>query len=163
MTISEILLPEFLLEMSHTTKLIRVVPIKHSDWTPHPKSRSLSELTKHIVKIPSLFIIPLGFGNEFDYNSLDHSDFEDVNQLVERFELSVLKAKKILENLSDELMLEDWSYKYGKNIIYKMPRVAVIRAMGLNHIIHHRAQLSVYLRMLNIALPPIYGPTADEK
>jgi uncharacterized damage-inducible protein DinB len=99
--------------------------------------------------------------DEFDRHSYAAST-ENVVDILETFDRNVSRALEVLKTLSDERMLGSWRYKYGEQVVFEMPRLVVIRTTALNHLIHHRGQLSVYLRLLNVPLPPVYGPTADE-
>lgn len=162
MKIIEPLIAEFIYEISVTKKMLERLSPESFNWRPHPKSRSLRELAIHIIKIPVFFIIPLNQA-EFDHDKLNSAGFENAPDLVNKLNEVAEDAVNTLKNLTDKEMLENWTYKYGQEVIFSMPRLAVLRTMGLNHLVHHRGQLSVYLRMLNIPLPNIYGPTADEK
>ena len=87
---------------------------------------------------------------------------DSVTDILATFDKNIASAMERLNTLSDERLLASWRYKYGEQVIFELPRLAVIRMMALNHLIHHRGQLSVYLRLLDVPLPSVYGPTADE-
>ena len=98
---------------------------------------------------------------EFDRNDYK-SAVDTISDIFETFDRNISSALEVLKAQPNEWLLASWRYKYGEQVIFETPRLAVIRTMALNHMIHHRGQLSVYLRLLGIALPPVYGPTADE-
>ena len=161
MNLIEPIIAEFHQEMATTRKMLERVPGEHLSWKPHEKSRSLGEIAQHVANLPGVFIVPLD-GNAFDKNQHKTSEIRTAAAILDTFDRNVAGARETLKGLSDEWLLSQWSYKYGEKVIFSMPRLAVLRAMGINHIIHHRGQLSVYLRLLNVPLPPVYGPTADE-
>jgi len=130
-------------------------------WRPHPKSRSLGEITAHITRLPDLFIGKLT-GPEFDHDSYRSPPTDIVAEIVQAFDRSISGAAEQLKALSDEQRLTPWRYRSRERVIFEMPRLAVIRAAALNHVIRRRGHLSVCLRLLGVPLPPVYGPTADE-
>jgi uncharacterized damage-inducible protein DinB len=87
---------------------------------------------------------------------------DSVSDILETFQRNISNSFDVLKTLTDEQLLTPWRHKYGEQVIFEMPRLVVIRTTALNHLIHHRGQLSVYLRLLNVPLPSVYGPTADE-
>jgi len=118
------------------------------------------ELTAHVANLPGLFIATMN-QDEFDHHSYN-SAVETTEDIVKTFEKNIADAHEVLKSLSDERLLALWRYRYGEQTIFEMPHLLVIRTSGLNHLIHHRGQLSVYFRLLDVPLPPVYGPTADE-
>lgn len=161
MGLIELIVAELEQEAAMTRKMLERVPQDSLTWKPHEKSRTLGEIATHIANLPGVFITPLN-RDEFDRNEYRSSEVNRVSDILAIFDKNISSAFALLKTLSNEQMFIPWRYKYGQRVIFEMPRLAVIRAMALNHIIHHRGQLSVYLRLLNIPLPPIYGPTADE-
>ena len=160
MNLSEPLVAELQIEASTTRKMLERVPPDSLAWKPHEKSRTLGEIAAHIANLPGLFIATLN-QDEFDRYAYKATT-ETVADILETFDRNINAALEVLKTLSDERMLTSWRYQYGEQVIFEMPRLVVIRTMALNHLIHHRGQLSVYLRLLNVPLPPVYGPTADE-
>jgi uncharacterized damage-inducible protein DinB len=161
MKLNEPFISELQVEAATTRKILQRVPQESLSWKPHEKSRSLGEISGHIANLPGLFIATLA-ENEFDrfaYNS----NVDNVNNILNTFDKNVSNSLDILKTISDEMMLSKWTYRYGEKVIFELPRLVVIRSTALNHLIHHRGQLSVYLRLLNVPLPPVYGPTADEQ
>ena len=166
MTIAEILTGELDHEMATTRKLLERVPEDSASWKPHPKSMSMGELAQHIVNHVR-YAEPAFAGDELDFTMpaaavYSSPRFESTAKLVEMFDRNLAIARKAVAGASDEVMRGSWSLRAGPRKIFTMPRVAVMRGFIISHIIHHRGQLSVYLRINDIPLPPIYGPTADE-
>ena len=166
MAMSQALLGEFDNEMSNTRKTLERVPDGKFDWKPHAKSMSLGALAAHIASIPgwskmtletpSLDVNPPG-GSQ-----MQRPQFKTRAEILAAFDKSVPEARAALAAASDQALLEQWSLLNGGKPIFSMPRVAVLRGMILNHMIHHRAQMGVYLRMNDVPVPAIYGPSADE-
>jgi len=166
MPISKMLLPEFEHEMANTRKTLERVPEEKFDWKPHPKSSSLGGLATHLANIPSWT------AQTFDRDELDIAppgqppykldEAKSRADLLEAFDKNVTSARAALEAASDENWQGKWSLLMGGNPIFTLPRTAVMRGFVMNHLIHHRAQLGVYLRLLDVPVPSIYGPSADE-
>ena len=166
MKLSEMILPEFDLEMANTRKSLERVPEDKFEWKPHEKSTSLGGLATHLANIPSWT------KNTFEQDELDLAPsgapplrLEPVKsraELLAAFDKNVTSARAALENASDEDWQGKWSLLHGGKAIFTMPRTAVMRGFVMNHLIHHRAQLGVYLRLLEVPVPSIYGPSADE-
>ena len=166
MSLSDTLLPEFEQEMTGTRRTLERVPEDKFDWQPHAKSTSLGGLATHLANLPSWV------GHTIDKDELDlappgapplHMEPATSRaELLEQFDRHVAAARAALTGASDEHLLKPWSLLSGGKIILTMPRAAVLRGFVLNHNIHHRAQLGVYLRLNDVPLPAIYGPSADE-
>lgn len=161
MKIREPLLSEIKHEAETTRRMLERVPMPSLDWKPHEKSRTLGEIAAHIANLPGVFIATMD-RDEFDRHDYESST-KTLADIVKTFDLNIVASLRVVEGLSDEILLSIWKYRYGEKVIFEMPRLAVIRAMALNHLIHHRGQLSVYLRLLDVPLPGLYGPTADEQ
>ena len=160
MNIAEPIVAELRHEAATTRKMLERVPQDSLAWKPHEKSRTLGEIAAHIANLPGLFISTL---NRDEFDRYDYKATVDtVADILGTFDRNISSALEVLGTQSEEQLLASWRYKYGEQVIFEMPRLAVIRAMALNHLIHHRGQLSVYLRLLNVPLPSVYGPTADE-
>ena len=149
-------------EMISINKMLARLPDDKLDWKPHEKSMSLGQLAAHIVEIP-------GYINAIiDKNELNFADgyeplkAESSGQLVVAFKEITDKAIAALNSVSDLSMYQNWTLRNGDQVIFTIPRVGAIRSMVFSHMIHHRGQLSVYLRLLNVPVPSIYGPSADE-
>jgi uncharacterized damage-inducible protein DinB len=163
MSMCERLAAEMRHEARTTRRLLERVPEASFGWKPHEKSMSLGRLAAHVAELPEL-IIPALTRDEFDFASGDFKPFEPTSTagLLEKFDRNIEAAAGLLEKQPDERMGEKWRLRNGEQVLFEMPRVGVVRFVGLNHVIHHRGQLSVYLRLLDVPLPSIYGPSADE-
>ena len=165
MSIAETLLPEFDHEMAGTRRMLEVVPADAATWRPHPKSYTLGDLAAHIARLPLWGRYTLQ-QSELDLGlpenaSLARAGFTTTPDLLERFDRNVGEARAALAAMSDAEMSEVWTLKNAGKVIFSMPRAAVLRGFVLSHLIHHRGQLSVYLRLRDVPLPSLYGPTAD--
>ncbi len=161
MNITDSFVAELQHEAATTRKMLERVPQDKLAWKPHEKSRTLGEVASHIAHLPGVFIANLA-REEFDRNAYQPGATASTADIVATFDRNVAAALATLPQLTAEQLLGTWRYKYGERVIFEMPRLAVLRAMALNHLMHHRGQLSVYLRLLDVPLPPVYGPTADE-
>lgn len=150
-------------EGSQTKKILERIPIDKFDWKPHEKSRTIGALAIHVAQLPSWTSRALA-ASEFDMATMNREvpEIKTANDLVSISENNIQKAIEDLQNASDEAMMAMWTFRRGEQVIFTLPRAAVIRSMAMNHLIHHRGQLSVYLRLLNIPVPGMYGPSADE-
>ncbi len=165
MPIAQALLPEFDHEMATTRSLLERVPEDRNDFRPHPKSTALGPLAVHLANLVGLGarIVSL---TEVDMNppggpAFAPPQFTTTAALLEMFDANVARSREAIAGASDAELMETWTLKNGGNTIFAMPRAAVLRTMLMNHTIHHRGQLSVYLRLNDVPLPSIYGPTAD--
>jgi uncharacterized damage-inducible protein DinB len=166
MSISEMLLIEFDQEMAGARKLLERVPVDKAAWKPHEKSMTLGRLAGHVAELPgwavhairenSLDLAPVISGGYRPYIATSQED------LLKTFDKNVVEARQSLAGASDEHLHQMWSLQMGDKTIMSMPRVAVIRTMFMNHLIHHRAQLGVYLRLNNVPIPGMYGASADD-
>ena len=166
MNISQSLLPEFDMEMANTRKTLERVPEDKPDFRPHPKSMTLARLAGHVAEIPVWATMTLT-QDEIDTNPAGGTQFKpgvmtSRKELLARFDDEVTKARAALAATSDEVMMKTWTLKNAGTAVLAFPRVAVMRSFVMNHMVHHRAQLGVYLRMNGVPVPSIYGPSADE-
>lgn len=163
MTLSEALLPEYDHEMATTRRLLERVPEEHLEWRPHDKSMTLGRLAGHLAGIPYWCTATL------DGTGLDLADMPPPPPaatraaLLAEFDAKAAKARTGLAAATDAVLLAPWTLKKDGQTLFTMPRISVLRTFVLNHTIHHRGQLSVYLRLKDVPVPPIYGPTADEQ
>jgi uncharacterized damage-inducible protein DinB len=167
MSIVQTLLPEFDHEMANTRRLLEVVPAADAAWKPHPKSSSLGNLAAHIATLPRWARLVLE-QPELDLGSPANASiaqvpFTTVPELLEQFDRHVREARAALASVADPAMGVIWTLKNRGMPIFSMPRAAVVRGFILSHMIHHRGQLSVYLRLRDVPLPSLYGPTADTR
>lgn len=166
-TISRSLMPEFDAEMANTRKMLARVPEANGAFAPHPKSMTLRRLAGHVAEMPTWAVMTLG------RDDLDlHPDGEPIYKAYElettaaaltMFDEGLRQARALLESASDETMMRAWTLKDNGQVYFTLPKVAVMRSFVMNHMIHHRAQLGVYLRMNEIPVPGPYGPSADEQ
>lgn len=150
-------------ELAVTRSLLERVPDDKLDWKPHEKSFSLGALATHVANLP--FWITATVQNDFfDLAAVTHRPSAGNRQeLLELFEQTAAEMRAALAPADDAALLRTWELRMGDKVVMRMPKLAVIRGMGISHFIHHRGQLSVYLRLLDVPLPPMYGPTADER
>jgi uncharacterized damage-inducible protein DinB len=167
MAISQALLPEFDHEMANTRKTLERVPDEKFGWKPHEKSMAMGILATHIASLPgwvvqtmkqqSLDLAPEG-GEPFKL-----PEANTTKEVLQLFDQSVSAARAVIADASDEEMLKPWSLLMTGKTIFTMPRAGVLRSFVISHGIHHRAQLGVYLRLNDVPVPSIYGPSADEQ
>lgn len=154
-------LPEYDHEMAGLRKVLELIPEDKYDWKPHDKSMTVLDLGAHLATIPS-WIFPTINDDEIDFHNFK-APAKPTNkaEILARFDADVVAAREVLASASDETMMKIWTARAGDHVVFSMPKVAVYRSMVMNHMIHHRAQLTVYLRMNNIPIPGLYGPSAD--
>jgi uncharacterized damage-inducible protein DinB len=164
MPIAQSLLPEFDHEMEVTRKLLSRVPESKAAWKPHTKSYSLGELVVHVSNLLTWTDIAVN-GDDFDFATQFKrpAPFSSTKALLDFFDANVRNARAAIASASDEQLKKPWTLRNGQQTIFTMPKAAVLRSFVMNHHIHHRGQLSVYLRMQDVPLPNMYGPTADER
>lgn len=166
MPIRDAILTEFDHEMVSTRKTLERVPEGKADWAPHEKSMKMGRLAGHVAELSGWAATIIG------QESLDFRPpgappqtptvMTSQKQILEVFDKKVAEARKAISGASDETLMKPWSLLSGGQTLLTMPRVAVLRSFVMNHVIHHRAQLGVYLRLNGIAVPSVYGPSADE-
>ncbi len=166
MKLNESLLPELDQEGAKTRKTIERLPDDKLGWKPHAKSFALGDLAQHLVTIPHWGTMTLETA-EFDLESPGAMDtplaVTSRALLLDMFDTNTAKFRAALAATEDAQLQQQWSLKKGGHVIFAMPRIAVLRSMILNHTVHHRAQVGVYLRLLDVPVPGLYGPSADEQ
>jgi uncharacterized damage-inducible protein DinB len=161
MNLIEIFKNELELEAQITRKMLSIVPNDSYDWQPHPKSMTITRLASHIAEIPGWISMVLTT-NELDFATEEQPPlFNNTQDVLAYFENNVAEAKVQLNGATEDDLIESWSMRNGDIIYFTQPKAEVIR-MALSQIIHHRAQLGVFLRLLDLAIPGSYGPSADE-
>lgn len=160
MSLSQAMAEELKQEAVSTRKMLERVPQDAFDWKPHEKSMALGRLAGHIAELPSM-IIAMVTMDEMNFSNYKPFKPASVPELVETLDKNITSAVELLKNQADEQLPKTWSIKSGEKVFLEMPRGQFIR-WALSHIIHHRGQLAVYLRLRDVPLPPVYGPTADE-
>lgn len=163
MAIRDMLLPEFDQEMANTRKMLERVPEDRFDFQPHPKSWKVDRLAGHVADLPSWAAYTMQT-EILELEPNQFSPFEPITrkELLEKFDKSVSDAHETIATATDEQMNTMWTMKWEGKTVLNMPRIGVLRTVVLNHLIHHRAQLGMYLRLMNVAVPGMYGPSADE-
>jgi uncharacterized damage-inducible protein DinB len=161
MTLAEKLLPEFDLEMATTRRLLERVPSDKGEWKPHPKSFSLGHLAQLVSIMPS-WLTRMIRDPEIDLGKSSGYSYESTETLLANFDKHVREARETIASAKDPTFDEAWSLKMHGQILFTQPRGDAVRGT-INHLVHHRGQLTVYLRLLDVPIPSIYGPTADEK
>jgi uncharacterized damage-inducible protein DinB len=163
MALKDAILPEFDHEMASTRRLLERVPEDRPDWKPHAKSMPLGRLAAHVAEIPGYGLMTLET-DELDFASGKYvpARFESRAQLLELFDDRVRRTRAAIAATDDETLRRPWTLRNGGQVIFTAPKVGTLRTFFMNHLIHHRGQLTVYLRLLDVPLPGTYGPSADE-
>jgi uncharacterized damage-inducible protein DinB len=162
MNISDTLLPEFDHEMANTRKVLERIPEDKLTWKPHPKSWDMGGLGQHLATLPSWG------ADTMTKDSIDYTDYQPPPpptsraQILEQFDKGVTAARAALASAPNDAFMKDWSLTANGQTFFTMPRAAVYRSFVMNHAVHHRAQLCVYLRLNDVPVPALYGPSADE-
>lgn len=154
-------------EMEHEAAVTRTclerVPADKFSWKPHEKSMEFGRLASHVAEMFGWTPATLQ-QDELDFAKMDYKPFEPAttDDLLEYLDKNVAEAIDVLRNTTDEQFMGTWTMRNGETVYFSLPKVAVMRSFVMNHIVHHRGQLSVYLRLNDIPVPSIYGPSADE-
>jgi len=163
MPISALLLPELDQEMKNTRKTLERVPTNNPDFAPHAKSMPLGKLAPHVAQLAGFGLTILTTPElDFSKSSIKPLPFESVPQLLQAFDEGAAKVRSALQATRDEAWTENWKLSLQGKVIFEGQRFLAYREMFLNHLVHHRAQLGVYLRLNGKPVPGIYGPSADE-
>ena len=162
MSLSQAILGEFNAEAANTRKMLEAVPEDRFGWQPHEKSMTLSRLAGHIAEIPGWAASMVG-KDDLDMGGGNYQPVqpETVAELLEAHDRSVAAFRSALDGADDATLMKPWALRSGDEVLFQMPCVAAMRAFVLNHVVHHRGQLSVFLRLHDVPLPSVYGPTAD--
>lgn len=165
MTIAENLLADFRMEVESTRKVLNAVPAERFDWQPHPKSMSLQRLAGHVAETPGWATAMIADEMDFAAMAGEWKPFLPASsgELMDGFERQVEDFEKLLAGRTDDFMNGIWTMRSGDQVFLKMPRHTAMRSTVIHHIVHHRGQLTVYLRLLGVPVPGTYGPTADEE
>lgn len=166
MSISQSLLPELEQEAATTRKLLERVPADKFGWKPHEKSMTMGRLATHVAEMVGWVSVTLTT-EKLDFAPVGGQPMvpfepKSTADLLSFFDKNVVEAKAALAKATDAEMFQNWTLLSGGKVIFTMPRIACLRGMVMNHVIHHRGQLSVYLRLNGIPVPAMYGPSADE-
>jgi uncharacterized damage-inducible protein DinB len=166
MTIGQSMLPEFDQEMQNTRKTLERIPDEKWNWKPHEKSGTLGWLAGHVGTVPEWIAMTIKT-EELDYAPVNGPAYEppkinNRQEVLAAFDKAAAEARAALADVSDQDMMKNWRLLAGGQEVLAMPRIACIRGMCLNHLIHHRGQLTVYFRLIGVPVPGLYGPSADE-
>jgi uncharacterized damage-inducible protein DinB len=165
MELKNAILAEFDVEVANTRKVLERIPMDNLAWKPHDKSTAIGRLATHIATLPAM-VVNVYAGDEFDIGAADPARFsyviDDQAKLLATFDENASNARALLAGATPEQLDGAWTFRWGEKVIFSQPRHMVHRMFTMNHMIHHRAQLTVYLRLLDIPVPSLYGPTADE-
>ena len=149
-------------EIATTRRALERVPDEHLDWKPHEKSMSLGALATHLAGI-AFYGVATMQGDELDFAGRPPTPVAaSRDELLIGFDENITTFRALLDTADDEAINRPWSLRNGEHVVFTLPRVAVLRRLVINHMVHHRGQLSVYLRLLDVPVPSMYGPTADE-
>ena len=163
MAISDLLLAEFDVEAKTTRTTLERVPEDKKEFAPHPKSMRLNQLAPHVAQLAEFGVTVLTTPEyDFSKGSFQPVPFESAQQLVQVFDEGVAKVRAALKIMPDAAWTENWKLSFQGQPIFDGPRFLAYRQMFLNHLVHHRAQLGVYLRLNDKPLPATYGPSADD-
>jgi uncharacterized damage-inducible protein DinB len=162
--VKQLIVGDVLHELAHTRRILECLPEEHMTWKPHVKSMTLGGLATHLINLlnwqVAIFLYP-----EFDLSTvpLRREALERRKDMLEEFDANVIKLEQLLAECDEKALGEEWTLRNGDHIILRQPRAIALRTFGISHMVHHRAQLGVYLRLLDIPVPGIYGPSADEE
>lgn len=164
MAIKDAFIAELKHESALTKKILERVPFDKKDWKPHDKSMTLSRLATHVAE-NSHWVANINRIDDFDFmkDYITTPTASSSNELLEIFQKKLDQALADLEAMSDEDFNKIWTVRRGETVMYSIPKKVAIRGWAFNHNVHHRGQLSVYLRLLDVAVPGMYGPSADER
>lgn len=162
MTIGQELLKELRLEASVTRRFLERVPFDKLEFRPSEKSESLGRLAIHVAEIIAWWTSCVE-SDKLDFIDFEPKDIQSTEELLNYFDDLLESAQKSLSEATDEEFEKDWSMIYGEEILFTLPKKQVARLFCMNHLVHHRAQLGIYLRLIDIDVPATYGPSADDE
>lgn len=150
-------------ELATTRRVLERIPDEHLGWTPHPKSWTLGMLATHVANLITWQSTVLGTEG-LDLAAVPPAQAAPTSrdEILERFDGAAAGLRAAIGGATDEALMATWTLRKGDHVIMSQPRLAVFRTVGISHMVHHRAQLSVYLRLLDVPVPSMYGPSADE-
>jgi uncharacterized damage-inducible protein DinB len=157
----ELFLGEFDREMATTRKILERVPFEKFDWVPHEKSSPLGRLANHVATLPR-FVPYVINEDKFVMTITPPLDVKSTADIIAAFDDLAAKARASLAGTTDERLAEEWEFLFGDKTLFKGPRAVAYQSFFMDHLIHHRAQLGVYLRLNDVPIPGSYGPSADE-
>jgi len=151
-------------ELAATRRILERLPEEHMNWKPHMKSMTLGGLSTHLVNLVN-WQIAIFLSAELDLSTLPdrREALENREDVLKEFDENLVKLEELLEECDEKTLGEEWTLRHGDHVILRQPRAIALRTFGLSHMVHHRAQLGVYLRLLDIPVPGLYGPSADDE
>ena len=161
MTIGQELIQELTIEASVTRRYLQNVPFDKLDYKPTEKSETLGRLAIHVAEIIAWWTSVVNT-NRLDFTDFEPEDIKSTEKLLSYFDTLLAEAIKSLSTVKDEEFEKNWSMTNGEEVYFTLPKKQVVRLFCMNHLVHHRAQLGVYFRMLDIVVPATYGPSADD-
>jgi uncharacterized damage-inducible protein DinB len=166
MPVAHHLSPEFTQEMATTRRVLDRIPEEGLDWQPHAKSMTLGRLATHLAEIPSyagLTLTQEGLDLAAARPAGGPKILATKKEILDLFDANVAASRAAIEATGDDVYAQPWTMRRGEQVIFTLPRVGALNSLVIHHTIHHRGQLSVYLRLNDVAVPSIYGPSADEQ
>ncbi|MCB1023542.1 MAG: DinB family protein [Acidobacteria bacterium] len=162
-TLGQVMAMEMEMEAATARKMLERLPEDKFEWQPHEKSMTLGRLSGHVAETFEWTAATI-LQDELDFSKMDYNAEPATSTagLLEKFDAGIKAALEILNGVSDEDIMKPWTMRDGEKVYMTMPKVAVMRGFVISHMIHHRGQLSVYMRLLDVPVPSIYGPSADE-
>lgn len=161
MALIDPILAELEAEAATTRRVLERVPEGKLGWKPHAKSMSLGQLALHVATTPGQ-VAQMSTLESFEMRGFSQAEATSLREILDSHDQSVASARATLQGLTDARLMENWTASKNGAVVMQVPRIGFLRAILLNHGYHHRGQLTVYLRQLEVPLPPVYGPTADE-
>jgi len=161
MSIGQSMIPEFDQEMATTRRVLERIPSDKGTWKPHEKSFSIGHLAQLVARMPGWITLTVK-QPKLDLSQAAPYSYETTDTLLAEFDRLVREGREALASVTDEQMAKPWSLTMGDKTLMTLPTGVVVR-QNINHLVHHRGQLTVYLRLLDIPVPSVYGPTADER
>jgi len=162
MAIIDGMLQELEQEARTTRRVLERIPDDQLGWRPHAKARTLGELAMHVAVIPGALAQLIASPSPAQIGNFTDPVPKDTSELISALDESIAKAKKVLGGMGDDAVVATWRLMRGERELLAVPRIAMLRSVMLNHWYHHRGQLTVYLKELDVPIPSIYGPSADE-
>jgi len=162
MALIDSMLQELEQEAETTRRVLARVPNDHLTWRPHEKARTLGELAFHVATVPGSVAELVAKQSTVQAPQFNDPQPTNASELIPALDESIAKAKKALAGMDDSELMSTWRMMRGERELFALPRIAILRSIMLNHWYHHRGQLSVYLKQLDVPIPSIYGPSADE-
>ncbi|MGG4141873.1 DinB family protein [Paenibacillus algorifonticola] len=161
--VKKLIIGDAMYELAQTRRILERLPEEHMMWKPHEKSMTLGGLATHLVNLLN-WQLAIFHSPEFDLSTIPfrREALERREDVLEEFDTNVVKLEKLLAECDEKSLGEEWTLRSGDHIILRQPRALALRTFGLSHMVHHRAQLGVYYRLLDIPVPGLYGASADE-